>query len=234
MEDTAVVDTPSSSSSSAPAPSAPSPAPEPQATTDRPSFGEALDTFNGIRVAQGKKPRGMKDAPVPEAAPVAAAGTEPVPPVETPKPTPGPIPLAVHEQALKNARAKEREAAQQEFRQQYGDPAVAREAMQWFQSAARDRVGFLTSVINEALADPELAPQIASLAGRTLGNVRSVGPLCCIVCRAQQQRPQRIGVADRDPGDRTWPNSPSRSAHARFHRWAGQPVLLREAATGAR
>lgn len=174
----AVVETPSSSAPTPSAAPASTSTPEPQATTDRPSFGEALDTFNSIRIKEGKKPRGVKPG---TATPVAATAetptTEATTEGQTPPPAPkGPIPFEVHDQALKNARAKERQAVEQEYRLTYGDPQVAREAVQWFQSAARDRVGFLAQVINEALADPELAPQIASLAGRTLGGNRSPQP----------------------------------------------------------
>lgn len=167
---TAVADAPSS-----PAPSAPTSSPEPTVTTDRPSLGDALSVFNEAARQQGKRPRGAKPDAIAAPSPQDAATTPPdgtVDPTQTPPATQGPIPFTVHETALKNARTKERQAVEQEFRSTVGDPAVAREAMQWFQSAARDRTGFLRDTIQEALADPELAPQVRSLLGQTLGSGR--------------------------------------------------------------
>lgn len=176
MDDAAVIDTTSTTTTASPAASPSSaPASEPtiQSTTDRPSFGEALDTFNEAAKAQGKRTRGVKAAPTAPAQPEGAA-TVPAAAVDaTLQPpaalaAPGPVPLTVHTQALENARVKERQRVEQEYRSQFGAPETVRQATAWFQSAARDRVGFLTTVINEALADPELGPQVLSLAGRTL------------------------------------------------------------------
>lgn len=170
MDDTttAVADAPSS-----PAPSAPS-SPEPTVTTDRPSIGDALSVFNEAAKQQGKRPRGKPDAiatPSPtDTATIPPDGT--IDPTQTPPASQGPIPFTVHETALKNARTKERQAVEQEFRSTVGDPTIAREAMQWFQSAARDRAGFIRDTIHEALADPDLAPQVRSLLGQTLGSAR--------------------------------------------------------------
>jgi hypothetical protein len=82
------------------------------------------------------------------------------------------MPFEAHKKALENARQKARTEVEQEFRTHYGDPTSIQEATRWFQEAKRDRVGFVTGLIQEALADPELAPHIASLAGRTLSGQR--------------------------------------------------------------
>lgn len=181
MEDTALVDTSTASTpSSSPTTSTPASEPTIQSTTDRPSFGEALDTFNEAAKAQGKRPRGLKPAssPVESVAPAGAAiaPTDPTVAQQSPPVKTGFVATADHIQAVDNARTKTRVQVEQEFRSQFGDPQVVRDATQWFQSAARDRVGFLATVINEALADPELGPQVLSLAGRTLSGSRSAAP----------------------------------------------------------
>ncbi len=133
--------------------------------------------FNEAAKQQGRKQRGRisptGEPSPPEAPTTQAEGTT----TETaPVQAKGPIPFEVHDTALKNARAKERQAVEQEFRNTIGDPAVAKEATQWFQRAAQDRVGFLRDVINEALSDPQLGPQVLSLAGKTLGGNRGAAP----------------------------------------------------------
>jgi hypothetical protein len=84
----------------------------------------------------------------------------------------GPIPFDVHERSMQNARAKERAAVEQEYQQKFGHPQIVERAVAWFANAAQDRVGFLANAITEAMADPQLAPHVASLVGRTLGNTR--------------------------------------------------------------
>jgi hypothetical protein len=175
MEDTATVATatPSSSTPSSTTSTATSEPSSVSSTTDRPSFGEALDTFNKAAVAQGRKPRGMaaQVAPPSEELPTTQAdGT--TDPSQSPATSQGPIPFAVHQKALENARLKARAEVEQQVRTQYGDPQRVQEATRWFNEASRDRVGFVTGLIQEALADPELAPHIASLAGRTLSGSR--------------------------------------------------------------
>lgn len=153
------------STTSAPSVSTPAstaPATSTTATTDRPSFGEALDTFNSIRVSQGKSARGL--APGEQPSPIATAQPEgaTIPPAGATAPVPikdGPIPFDVHTRSMENARAKERQAVEQEFRQRY-------QPLERFNT---DRMGFIADMLNEALDNPELAPQIRSLAGRALG-----------------------------------------------------------------
>jgi len=177
MEETVTSSAPTSTPSAPASTSTSAPTPSVQSTTDRPSFGDALDTFNQAAVAQGKKPRGVPQQvapPAPDGPTTQAEGT--TDPTLTPATPPGPIPLQVHTKALENARLKARAEVEQEYRTQYGDPARVRQATQWFDSAARDRVGFVTTLIQEALADPELAPHIASLAGRTLHGSRGSAP----------------------------------------------------------
>lgn len=89
----------------------------------------------------------------------------------------GPIPFDVHETALKNARAKERDAAIAEWRQQHGwaeqaDRAAIEEAQRLGQLYQRDRAGYIRAIVSEALSDPELSPQIRSLAGGVLAGGR--------------------------------------------------------------
>ncbi len=80
------------------------------------------------------------------------------------------MPLDVHTRSLENARMKERQAVEQEYQQRY---AAFAPLMPYAQQFANDRAGFLATVINEALEDPQLAPQIRSLAGRALGGARA-------------------------------------------------------------
>lgn len=175
MEDTgtssaAVADAPASTSTSSDSSSTTvtsTPASEPQVTTDRPSIKDALTVFNEQARQQGRKPRGVVTAP--EVDP--AATVDPAAPAAPAQPA-GPVPTPVHIKAVENARLKGRQDAEQEFRTSVGDPAVAKEAVRWFQSAANDRVGFIRGVLNEALSDPTLGPQILSLAGKTLGGNR--------------------------------------------------------------
>lgn len=161
-------------------PSAPSPPTSPvtsappsvQSTTDRPSFGEALDLSNKVLIAEGKRPYGQKVAPPSQESPTTQAdGTTES--TQSPPARPGFLSTDDHIKAVENARAKTRAEIEQEYRTTYGDPERVRQATTWFNNAAQDRIGFLQGVIQEALADPELAPQIASLAGRTLGGHRA-------------------------------------------------------------
>lgn len=178
MDETTTVSAPSAPASTPSAPtSSPTSTPSSvQSTTDRPSFGEALDTFNKAAVQQGKKPRGIAPALAPpdgDSPSIQADGT--TDPSQPPA-TPGPMPFAAHKTALDNARLKARAEVEQEFRTTYGDPQSIRQATQWFEHARRDRIGFVTNLVQEALADPELAPYITSLAGRTLGGNRPQPP----------------------------------------------------------
>lgn len=178
MEDTqqpvSAPSTPSVQPSSPTAPSSSASTP----TTDRPSFGEALDTFNSIRSSQGKPTRGQQPGVQPSPnAPAQQVGAT-IPPADaTGDPSQqqsparaGPVPLDVHTRSLENARQKERQAVEQEYRQRY---ASLENLMPYAQQFSTDRAAFLATVISEALEDPQLAPQIRSLAGRTLGGSRA-------------------------------------------------------------
>lgn len=175
---TAVADAPvSSGASTSSTTSDTSSSAEPQVTTDRPSFRDALSVFNEAAKQQGKRPRGVKAAPLSPIEPPqpGAATTQPDGSIEGQPPIAnkqGPIPFEVHSKALENARSKERQTVEQEYATRYGSPEVVNRAVHWFQHASRDRIGFLTGVINEAMADPQLAPHVASLAGRTLKGQR--------------------------------------------------------------
>lgn len=170
---TATVDAPSTSS--VPGPSSPSTSSETSSapTTERPSIKDALTVFREAATQQGRRVRGMggNGEPQPGADTPLPDGTPPQVPPPAPKPQ-GPIPFDVHTRSMENARAKERATVEQEYQQKYGHPQVVERAVDWFRHAANDRVGFLSQVINEAMADPQLAPQVASLVGRTLGNTR--------------------------------------------------------------
>lgn len=98
------------------------------------------------------------DAPKVEAAPVKKRGA---------------IPTPEHEQVVKNTRDKTRAEVEQEW-QPYAwaktvDETTFKQTQQWRDFAKRDPVGFLESAIADAEANPQLAPQIKSLAARLLG-----------------------------------------------------------------
>lgn len=162
MEDTAIVEAPTSSSpTTTPASS------EPTVTTDRPSIGDALKTFHEAERLIGRKPRGQASVPPssapaspPEGAtrpPEAIADASAQPPART-----GFVPTADHVKAVENARMKARADVDQEYRQKYSTlDAMSRQYVD-------DRPGFIKGLLHEALRDPELAPQIRSLAGQTL------------------------------------------------------------------
>lgn len=178
MDDTssAVADAPASTSTPSPSPAAPaSSTPEP--TTNRPSFKEALKIANaGDIVTEHQRRKGGRPPTAPAGAitadgvPAAAAPDGSVAAVDQAAPvaTKGPVPFEVHDTAMKNARTKGAQEAEAKFRQQFGDPTSLAEITTWARRAATDRVGFLRDVINEALADPQLGPQVMSLAGTTL------------------------------------------------------------------
>jgi hypothetical protein len=86
----------------------------------------------------------------------------------------GPIPFEVHETTLKNARAKEREAANAEWRAQYGwAEQVPKETLAHWSSVAQEMstnpVAFLERYTKELSAHPVYGPQLRSHAARTLG-----------------------------------------------------------------
>jgi len=171
MDDTTTtVEAPSTTTTSTP--SAPeTSAAEPTVTTDRPSIKTALDVFNEAAKQQGRKTRGKPEAAISQ--PEGATTPPEIPAVEPPPTTkPGFVPTADHIKAVDNARTKARAEAEQQFRTTYGDPQQISELRNWAQRAATDRIGFMTDVINEALADPTLGPQVLSLVGRTLNGSR--------------------------------------------------------------
>jgi len=109
--------------------------------------------FNEAAKQQGRKTRGRitptGEPSATESPTTQADGTTDLAPAAK-----GPIPFDVHDTALKNARLKERQAVEQEYRTSVGDPAIAKEATQWFQRAAQDRVGFLRDVITKPCQTP--------------------------------------------------------------------------------
>lgn len=162
----------SSASVSAPA------APAASAPVSTPSTSTSTDT--PIEVSTPKPRPNFKEAlkaataPTPAASPQETAATGPdatgTETVITKPATPaGPVPLVVHQQALANARQKERAAVVAEYGQKYGDPAVVEQSMAWVRKAGADPEGYLRAVIASAARDPKLAPLVRSLAGRTLG-----------------------------------------------------------------
>src|SRR5262245_65736859 len=118
-------------------------------TTDRPSFRDALDVFNEQARQQGKRPRGQSTLVPPEG----AATTQPGTPSngQPPTVTKGPIPFDVHETALKNARTKERQAAEFEYGQRL---QRAQQAQQWFEHAQRDPAPYVERNFYDGLPEP--------------------------------------------------------------------------------
>lgn len=122
-------------------------------------------------------------APTTESTPTAsasAATTEPpaeMPANVEPPATPGPIPFDRHEAALKNAREKAREEGLAEWRKQHGwaesvDRSAVEQAQRLGQLYTQNRVGFVSELIADALADPVNGREILSLMGRSLAQAR--------------------------------------------------------------
>lgn len=165
MEDT--VEAPASSSPTTSTPTSDTP----QSTTDRPSFGEALKTFNEAAVITGRRQRGQAPAPsspAPTSPPEGATRPPEVPADASAQPPAksGFISTVDHLKANENIKtrtaAETRQAVEQEYRQKYAPI----EALS--QEYHTNRQGFIARIVNEALRDPDLAPQIRSLAGQTL------------------------------------------------------------------
>lgn len=109
-------------------------------------------------------------------APVAATAppSESDPAVSTDPVSTGPIPFERHKAALENARAKARDEALNEWREQHGwAEQVSREQLEsWSETAAQmsaDPVGFLQRFSTELQNHPVYGPQLKSYAARTLG-----------------------------------------------------------------
>lgn len=156
--DTGSTSTPDAGS---PVSSAPS---TPDTSTQAPSWDDAF-------AAQGLtgSPDPDSDAPSPTAPapatvePVAAA-PEPVPAAPDAK---GPIPFERHEAILANTRKRAAEEVVGQVQQHYGS------AIEFQTKFRTDPTGTLTQLINEAVADPDMGPQIVAHLARTLGQRRT-------------------------------------------------------------
>jgi hypothetical protein len=90
--------------------------------------------------------------------------------------TKGPIPFDVHDTALKNARAKEREAVLAEWQPYAWAKSVPRESLDRMSSIAQqmtaDPAGFLDTYFAELEAHPQHGPIVRSWAAKTLASRR--------------------------------------------------------------
>ena len=92
----------------------------------------------------------------------------------------GPIPFDVHSTALTNARAKEREAALAEWRQQYGwaeqiDQSTLNSALEFyrgFNDPAGDPIALVQQLIDRVSTHPEHGARLRSLAAKQLAAAR--------------------------------------------------------------
>lgn len=112
----------------------------------------------------------------------ASAIASPVVPVQPVTKRRGPMPIEEHEKVVTNTRTKTREEVENEWKP-YGwakERGITREQYdaveQWKSRAAADPLGFVKSAGAEALAHPELAPQIRSWAASILGQRLSPAP----------------------------------------------------------
>jgi len=104
-------------------------------------------------------------------APAAIAQTSTTPETETPAATPtpaptkdGPIPLAVHEKSLANARAKAAQEVEKRLREEYGEaPETVKQIVAWAKRQAADPAGFLRHVVQQAASRPDLAAILESV-----------------------------------------------------------------------
>lgn len=166
---TPTTETTATSAPVAPAPSSPvASAPDSRPTGPASTWDEA---FARAREAAGTSDPG-DESDVPSDP---SALTTPTPEADAPTPAPdespapagkGPIPFDRHEAILKNARTKAQHEVVQRVEQVFG-PAI-----QLQQSLRQDPVGTLTQLIDEAMADPSLGPQIVSHAARALSQRR--------------------------------------------------------------
>lgn len=108
--------------------------------------------------------------PAVESTPPAQATSADAPPERKRR---GPISTDDHEKVVKNTREKTRAEVEKEWEPyawaKTANQAEVEQATQWRSFAKRDPVGFLETAIAEAEANPQLAPQIKSLAARLLG-----------------------------------------------------------------
>jgi hypothetical protein len=146
------------------APSQPTPAPSPAA---RPSSWE--DAFAQTEataeqaapttdeVTDGDAPT-IAEPPTPEIAQAATPDKE------------GPVPFKAHKTALENARTKAKEEALQTFQQQHG------EDLQLAQAWRTDPIATFMWAADQIRSRPDLAPQLASLAGKQLAAQKGKQP----------------------------------------------------------
>ena len=93
----------------------------------------------------------------------------------------GPIPFAVHDQALKNARVKASEEALAKHRETFGwaeqvNRADVEQAVQLARLYQTDRAGYIRQLLTEAGGDPQLGPVVRSEAARILAANRQAAP----------------------------------------------------------
>jgi hypothetical protein len=142
-----------------------------------PSAAESTPT-----TIDGALDQAFDDLTAPPAEPVAATPAAPAgevpttaePPAGEPPPglegKKGPIPFDVHDTALKNARQKAAEEAEQRFQQQYGG------ALQVVQALQADLPGTLAQLLAEASAHPEYGQAVTAHAARLLAGKRGAKP----------------------------------------------------------
>jgi hypothetical protein len=177
MEGTESVSAPtpeSSAPASAPASAASTPsaaAATPETSTPSTKPTSFLDAFERLAAAEPPDP-------------AAAASTDPAttPPAATDPAKQGPVPLVVHQQALNNARAKEREAVTAEFDRQYGwakkvDQATLTEMAGIANQLQTDPWGHIRTLIGELSAHPTHGPQTRTEIARMLAGFRTPAPV---------------------------------------------------------
>lgn len=165
MEGTVDTTTPVATTEAAPAAPATSAPASVQTTSERPS-----SMLEALEQAAAKQEQPTAETGAPAATAPDAVG-DPAGVHATAK---GPIPFEVHETALKNARAKEREAALTEWRAQYGWAEQVPKATldHWStvtQEMSTNPIQFLDRFTKELSAHPVYGPQLRSHAARTLG-----------------------------------------------------------------
>lgn len=158
--------TPTTTSAPAPA-STPTPAPVSSAPDTTAPAATWEQAFEAAEAAGTSDPGDEDSTPVPPAsATTTPAVEEPPPAVEDPASAKGPIPFERHAAILKNAREKAQTEIVAKVEQMFG-PGI-----QLQQQLRANPIGTLTQLIDEAMADPNLGPQIVSHAARTLSTMR--------------------------------------------------------------
>lgn len=169
MEGTTSTPTTSTGTTSAPA-STPSTGTTPSATAtptpaERPTFAQAF--------AQDAAPTTPDASTTTDTATTQPVDTQALDGATNPSAPQGPVPLAVHQKALENARLKAAQEAQAAFDRDYGwAKQVPREQLERFGSIASsmttDPIGFLNKFVAELQANPVHAAALRSNAGRML------------------------------------------------------------------